>query len=62
MESLEDRHTKVSAEISNLEDLDKTSADLQDRLKRLQREIEQADPWSKDADSNKEHFAVRITF
>lgn len=48
---MEERHEKVSQEIVNLEGTDKVVHDLNDKLKRLQKEIARLDAWSVEQDS-----------
>ena len=49
----------MANEIGSLEAVDKTAAEMMDKLKRLQREIDKAEPWEKDAEVANQTFAVR---
>lgn len=56
--TIDERERRVTEEISSLESVDKTALDLLDKLKRLQREINNANPWSKDQEETKAKFKV----
>ena len=57
---LKGRLERVTAEMGNLESVDKTAADLLDKLRRLQREMADADanPWGMDEEATKQSLAL----
>ena len=59
LQGLEDRLQQVGDEIGNLEASNKTSVDLLDKLKKLQKEIGALDVWKKDEDDSKTSLRVR---
>ncbi len=59
LSSLSDRHQQVSDEINSLDNVDRTAAALADKLKRLQRDIAQADAWDRDSDKATETLKVQ---
>ena len=58
--TLEDRLKMVTDEIKNLELVDKTTDELLNGLKKLQREINLADVWAKDQKATKQNFKVTM--
>ena len=62
LSSISARHQRVSDEIHSLDGVDRTAAELSDRLRRLQREVDRADPWDRDAKQAEETLKVRVDF
>ena len=54
--TLAERQSRVEDEMSSLAGVDKTAAELTDKLKRLQRDINRAEPWDKDQEKTKENW------
>ncbi len=57
-ESLQGRLNHVSEEIGYLETVDKTSADLLDKLKKLQRSMNNANPWAREQEEIRQQLKV----
>jgi hypothetical protein len=58
LDSIEERHQKVTDEIASMESVDKTALELLDKLKKLQKEIGRTDAWAKDSDATDKQINV----
>lgn len=58
VKSVEERHDRVCQEIASLDNVDKTSQALTEKLKRLQTDIQGANAWSKDSNQAEQGLKV----
>ena len=60
LDQLRERLSRVSSEITSLEGVDRTAADLADRLERLKKDVDEEDVWGKDTAGTRENLKVRL--
>ena len=53
---LKERFERVTNEMGNLESVDKTAAQLLDQLKKIQRDMAEANPWGRDEGATRQEL------
>ena len=55
-QDLKERLDRVTNEMGNLESVDKTAAELLDQLKKVQRDMAEANPWGRDEEMTRQEL------
>ena len=59
-QDLKERLDRVTNEMGNLESVDKTAAELLDQLKKVQRDMAEANPWGRDEEATRQELICQV--